>query len=384
MITGNIRYTGDLNKPYKVANQPLNEGLVDSGDPAVHWLAGEGSSSLLYEIAVKTVELLDVNYCQIIVLGVNGSFHPIAFHRSNNAAVNRSSFPRDTARAHNFLQRVLLNDQNLVIRYGDKRINLEERSALRAQPQDNLLLIPMRLDTEPVGVFILGFDKFIDIDKKIQLGQLFSRQASVALHREGLPYVDDENVVEIVMALSQALEARDLSTGAHCRKITRLAELMAIKLNCSFNDVQIIRRAALLHDIGKIGIPDQILHKPGPLTDKEWVIMRQHPEIGARILKMVRGLSEVSRLVLAHHERFDGTGYPYGLSGETIPLGGRILAVVDAYGAMVMDRVYRPARSYLEAVAELKRCAGKDFDPRVVNAFLELMDSTLDGLDDVG
>jgi putative nucleotidyltransferase with HDIG domain len=384
MITGNIRYTGDLSKPYRVPSQTLTEGVFDSGDPAVNWLSGEGSSSLLYQITLKTVELLDVNYCQIIVLGAGGVFHPIAFHRTTSAAINRSSIPRDVSKAQNLLQRVLLNDQTLVVRYGDQRINLEERHALRAQPQDNLVIFPMRLDTEPIGVFILGFEKFIEVEKKIQLGQLFSRQAANALHREGLPYADEENVVEIVMALSQALETRDLSTGAHCRRITRLAELLAIKLGCSFTEVQTIRRAALLHDIGKIGIPDAILHKPGPLNDREWVIMRQHPEIGARILKMVRGLNEVSRLVIAHHERYNGMGYPYGLSGEKIPLGSRILSVVDAYGAMVMDRVYRPAMSYLEAVAELKRCAGKDFDPRVVEVFLQILDSTLDGLDDVG
>ncbi len=275
-------------------------------------------------------------------------------------------------------------DQVAIFRNGDKSISVDERLALRSGPQDNLLIVPMRLDTEPVGIFVLGFENYVEVEKKIQLAQLFSKQAAAALHREGLPYTDEDSVVEIVMALSKALEARDLSTGAHCRKITRLTELMAVRQNCSFQEIQIIRRAALLHDIGKIGIPDQILHKPGPLSDKEWVVMRQHPEIGARILRMVRGLSEVSKLVLAHHERYDGSGYPYGLRGEAIPLGARILAVVDAYGAMVVDRVYRPAKSYNEAIEELKRCSGKDFDPRIVDTFLNLIETTTDGMEDVG
>jgi putative nucleotidyltransferase with HDIG domain len=384
MISGNVRYTGDINKPYKITGSTLIENLVETGDPITHWLEREGSSSLLYEIAVKAVELLEVKQCQIIVLGSDGLFHPIAFHWRNPAPTRRNTGLHDSMRVQERLQRIILLDQVTIIRSGDKILSQDERFALRAHTQDNLLIVPMRLDTEPVGVFVLNFEEYVEIEKKIQLAQLFSKQAAIALHREGLPYADEDSVVEIVMALSKALEARDLSTGAHCRKITRLTELMAVKIGCSFAEVQSIRRAALLHDIGKIGIPDQILHKPGPLTDKEWVVMRQHPEIGARILRMIRGLSEVSRLVLAHHERYDGSGYPYGLSGESIPIGARILAVVDAYGAMVVDRVYRPAKSYREAIDELRRCAGKDFDPIVVDVFLNLIETTMDGLDDVG
>ena len=384
MISGNLRYTGDVNKPYKISTANLVENLVETGDPATHWLEREGSSSLLYEIAVKAVELLEIKHCQIIVLGSDGLFHQVAFHWRGLVPVKRTGGLRDSQKAQEWLQKVVLLDQVTIFRNTDKSISADERLALRANLQDNLLLVPMRLDTEPVGVFALGFENYVEIEKKIQLAQLFSKQAAAALHREGLPYTDEDSVVEIVMALSKALEARDLSTGAHCRKITRLTELMAVRLGCNFSEIQTIRRAALLHDIGKIGIPDQILHKPGPLTDKEWVVMRQHPEIGARILRMVRGLSEVSRLVLAHHERFDGSGYPYGLRGESIPIGSRILSVVDAYGAMVMDRVYRPAKSYREAIEELKRCSGKDFDPLIVDTFLNLIETTTDGMEDVG
>lgn len=382
MISGNLMYTGDLNRPFKMASLNYVEGQLEVLDPAVKWLNSEASSSLLYEIAVKSVELLDINYCQIVVLGAENGFYPIAFHRSSTRTSYRNPFPKDAPLPHEFLQKTILNDQNIIIRSGDPRINLRERNALGAYPHENLLLIPMRFETEPVGVFVLGFEKYTDVSKKIQLGQLFSRQATIAIQRESIPVGLQDHSTEIVLALSQALEERDLTTAAHCRRITRLAELMAIRSGCTFSEVQTIRRAALLHDIGKIGIPDQILNKPGKLSEKEWVVMRQHPEIGARILKMVRGLADVSRLVLGHHERYDGSGYPYGIRGEMIPLGSRILAVVDAYGAMVMDRIYQPARSYIEAAEELKRCAGKDFDPQIVDQFLELL-STLDGLDDV-
>jgi putative nucleotidyltransferase with HDIG domain len=378
MITGNVHLTGDYKKNYRKSKPSLSDGMVECGDPALKWIEIEGSSSLLYEIAVKAVELLDITHCQILVLGSNGVFHCQAYHWNNSAYAQRSTGRRDYQRAQEFLQKIILSDGPVYISPNDRLLSNEQRSALKSHSLENLLLFPMRLDTEPVGVFVVGFEKIAAIDEKVRLASLFSRQAALALHREGLPYSEDESVIEIVMALSKALEARDLSTGAHCRKITRLTEKIALHLGCPFHDIQAIRRAALLHDIGKIGIPDQILYKPGPLSEREWVVMRQHPEIGARILRTIHGLSDVARLVLAHHERYDGSGYPYGLSGENIPMGARILAVVDAYGAMVVDRVYRSARSFREAVDELKRCAGKDFDPIVVEAFLGLLENHTD------
>ncbi len=382
MITGNVHLTGDYKKRYRKHAAVPAEGLVDVGNEALNWIEIEGSSSLLYEIAVKAVELLEVSHCQILVLGANGVFHSQAYHWNSSAGLQRSSGRRDYQRAQDFLQKIILSDGPVFVGQHDKLLTGEQRSALKSNHQENLLLFPMRLDTEPVGVFIVGFEKMAAVDEKVRLASLFSRQAALALHREGLPFSEEESVIEIVMALSKALEARDLSTGAHCRKITRLTEQMAVRLGCSFHEIQSIRRAALLHDIGKIGIPDQILYKPGPLTEREWVIMRQHPEIGARILRTIHGLNDVARLVLAHHERYDGTGYPYGLSGENIPMGARILAVVDAYGAMIVDRVYRSARSLREAVEELKRCAGKDFDPIVVEAFLGLLETQADRVDE--
>jgi len=151
--------------------------------------------------------------------------------------------------------------------------------------------------------------------------------------------------------------------------------MVARRLQCSEKEIEAICWAALLHDIGKIGIPDEILHKPSTLTDEEWCRMKQHPEIGANIVGNIKKLKTAIPLIRHHHEHFDGTGYPSGLSGEQIPLGARILSVVDAYGAMIDRRVYRPARDPEEAVSELRRKAGKQFDPQVVNAFLSFQPS---------
>ena len=129
---------------------------------------------------------------------------------------------------------------------------------------------------------------------------------------------------------------------------------------------------ALLHDIGKIGIPDAILKKPGELTKEEWEVMRTHPEVGYKILHNIEFLEEAARFVLHHHERFNGTGYPAGLKGEDIPIPSRIFVVVDTFDAMTTKRRYRDAATFKEAINEIKRCSGTQFDPQVVEAFLSV------------
>jgi HD-GYP domain-containing protein (c-di-GMP phosphodiesterase class II) len=134
-------------------------------------------------------------------------------------------------------------------------------------------------------------------------------------------------------------------------------------------EMHVLEFGALLHDIGKIGVPDAILRKPGGLTEDEWEKMKLHPLHGEKILRNIPFLEGASQIVSQHHERWDGTGYPFGLRGEDIILGARLFAVVDAFDAMISDRVYRKGRSYEEALKELGRCAGTHFDPLIVEAF---------------
>lgn len=185
----------------------------------------------------------------------------------------------------------------------------------------------------------------------------------------------EQAYVDAVLALARAVDARDAYTADHSERMARWAEAVARRLGCAPGEVQEVRWAALLHDIGKLGIPDAVLRKPGPLTEDEWDAVRRHPVLGEEILRPVRRLAGVAKLVRHHQERWDGTGYPDGLRGDRIPLGARILAVVDAYTAMTDRRPYRPPRSHEEAVAELRRCAGTQFDPRVVEAFLEVLEA---------
>jgi len=158
------------------------------------------------------------------------------------------------------------------------------------------------------------------------------------------------------------------------------SELFAESLNWSAEEIDQIRMAAPMHDIGKIGIPDAILRKPGALTDQEWVQIRRHPEVGARLLGAGE-LDDVKTWVLAHHERPDGTGYPSGLEGDEIPIEAAILAVGDAFEAMTADRVYRPGMGEQAARIELRECAGTQFEQRVVEALESVLDRV--GLDAV-
>jgi diguanylate cyclase (GGDEF)-like protein len=170
--------------------------------------------------------------------------------------------------------------------------------------------------------------------------------------------------------LTRALAERHPELGDHTDTVAQLSEDVAWALGLERDDVDQIRSAAALHDVGKVAIPDAILSKPVPLDDDEWAFMKRHTLIGERITAAAPALAAVARLVRSTHEHWDGAGYPDGLAGTDIPLGARIIAVCDAYNAIVADRPYRPARSSAEAIAELRRCAGAQFDPDVVVAFV--------------
>jgi diguanylate cyclase (GGDEF)-like protein len=168
-------------------------------------------------------------------------------------------------------------------------------------------------------------------------------------------------------SLAKAVDARDVYTGSHSERVSDLAARIAVRLRLPEEQVELTRLAASLHDLGKLAIPEEILRKPGPLTDAERLVLERHPQIGYRMLESL-GVDPVAEWVLHHHERWDGDGYPDGLFGEEIPIGARIIFVADAYDAMTSDRVYRERRSEDEALAELERCAGTQFDPRIVAA----------------
>jgi putative nucleotidyltransferase with HDIG domain len=171
-------------------------------------------------------------------------------------------------------------------------------------------------------------------------------------------------------ALLSVLTERHPDMGDHSQGVADLAEAVARHLGATDEQARDVRTGATLHDIGKAAIPDAILSKPGPLDDGEWAFMRRHTLIGERIVASAHALAGVAKLVRSSHERWDGAGYPDALAGEDIPLGARIIFVCDAFDAMLATRPYSAALPFEAALAELERCAGNEFDPRVVAAFV--------------
>lgn len=202
-----------------------------------------------------------------------------------------------------------------------------------------------------------------------ELGRLYrhAEQRAEELH---------DSYLSTVQALAAALETKDDQTGNHAKRVRDYAAILARAFDPGLLEEESLVFGFLLHDVGKIGIPEQILMKPGPLDDEEWTIMRQHPALGAKILESASFLSpHALEVVMSHHERWDGNGYPNRLAKDEIPIGARLFSVVDTFDAMTSDRPYRKGMDALTAVEEIKRCSGSQFDPQIVEAFIACVDS---------
>ena len=207
--------------------------------------------------------------------------------------------------------------------------------------------------------------------QKAELEQA-NRELSVANHelQESLAALDESQ--NIIFTLTFAMESKDPNTRGHSERVVNYALAMADYLNLSEKDKTLLRRAAVLHDIGKIGIPDYILNKPLPLTEEEWKTVKLHPVRGEAICSKLKFAQEILPIIRHHHERYDGTGYPDGLKGENIPFLARIVSIADTVDAITSQRTYRMARSMEYALDELRRCSGTQFDPFLAEAFIEI------------
>lgn len=184
----------------------------------------------------------------------------------------------------------------------------------------------------------------------------------------------DTNSFGILESMVAAVDNKDKYTRRHSDEVTNYALTLGAALGLSEASLRVVRAGGLLHDVGKIGIPDRILRKPGRLTPEEWAIVKSHPSMGETLIRTMPDLGEIQALVASHHERFDGTGYPQGLAGADIPVLARILAVADAFSAMTTDRPYRKALTREEAISELRTGSGGQFDPGIVGAFIQYLE----------
>ncbi len=238
-----------------------------------------------------------------------------------------------------------------------------------------LLGIPLRIGGRTIGQFEVARSEsggFTDEERR--LIETLASQAAIAIENARLFENTQRTYFETIRSLAQALEARDAYTKGHSERVMRHSLRIAEAMGIPEAERRLIGHASLLHDIGKIGIADAVLNKPGRLTPEDRVVIESHPIWGDTIIGPIRFLEKVQTLVRHHHERFDGTGYPDGLKAQAIPLGARVIAVADAFDAMTSTRPYRGPRPVQEAIDEIKAGAGLQFDPAVVEVFVELME----------
>jgi putative nucleotidyltransferase with HDIG domain len=246
---------------------------------------------------------------------------------------------------------------------------------LREMEMQAVLLVPVVVEKRPWGLIEVydsrtrafpGPERHLAELAAAQIGGLLAafehEERAQRLYRETLA------------SLSNALEAKDAVTSQHTEEVVRLAVAVAAELDLELDAVQSVELGAVLHDIGKVRVPEAILNKPGLLTEEEWEVMRTHPEVGEQILRPIQSLQSTLPIVRHHHERWDGSGYPDGLAGSAIPLGARIVAVCDAYRAMTEDRPYRTALPEAQARKELEQGTGAQFDAECVRALLRALD----------
>jgi putative two-component system response regulator len=245
---------------------------------------------------------------------------------------------------------------------------------LRALDENVQVIIMTGFATIQSAVTTLKAGAFDYITKPFRL-ELVARAIEKATEHLELIYYNrqlQENSLHVLEAMVKTLEQRDYYTAGHSRRVTAFTDAMALALGLDSHQRHVIHLGSLIHDVGKIGIDDAILRKPGRLTQEEYEVIKSHPARGVNIVEPLNFLKETIPIIRHHHERFDGSGYPDGLTGDDIPLAARILTVADTYDAMTSSRAYRTALSRETTFQELRRCAGTQFDPMLVELFRQL------------
>jgi len=280
----------------------------------------------------------------------------------------------------------LTQDKNFLSELGGHALHLRQAMQIHLQAggghasksgsQASAIVVPLRTGQTPLGVILLGNDppdRTFCRDERM-LTSFVADVAAITVGRFNDREVLESYYVGTMASLQDAVEAKDHYTRGHTDRVMELAVALAMAVGIEGAELKTLQYAAALHDLGKLAVPEGILTKPDRLLPSEYAIMKEHPARADSILSHLRFLDSARLIIRSHHERYDGKGYPDGLSGEEIPLGGRILTIVDSYDAMTSTRPYRKAMSPSEAMAEIRAGAGTQFDPRLVVAFVRVME----------
>jgi len=335
-------------------------------------IIGEVDTKILFKLLVDTTvkETRADRVCLALLDNETGSLRVKESHGASPDFINK--FENIYSKE---LSELIFKDLKPFLISPDAQLPRELEKAVKIQDIAHGIFVPLTTRGKITGLISVcrtSKDRpFTSSD--IELVSVLSGQAAAAIENAHLYEKLEQSYLSMMVTLSCVVEARDLYTDKHMKDIAEYSVEIANKMNLPEEDIENIRKAALLHDLGKISIPDNILMKPDKLSEEEIEIIKKHPENGAKIIEPVEPLRHAKDIIKHHQECYDGSGYPDGLKGEAIPLGARIIAVADAFGAMTTDRPYRKALSIEEAVNELGRCSGTQFDPDIVKIFLALL-----------
>jgi response regulator RpfG family c-di-GMP phosphodiesterase len=341
--------------------------------------------SILHEIGKTVNSTLEIDKIVSIILEmarqtVNADRASVVLYQRDKAEIKlnltHSAFDETASSDLNLTDRravqwVTLNRQPLYVQ--DVQSNPALQQYLEgSEGLGSLLAVPLKRKAQTLGVIVLtsrtGGSRFLPED--LTFISTLANQAAIAIENAQLYEEIQDYFADTIGALVAAVEAKDTYTYGHSARVTRYSLMIGGQIGLNAVEQRRLEYLALLHDVGKIGIDEKILRKSEQLDDKEWAVIRNHPTIGGSIIRPIKFLPKGDRVIRHHHERFDGHGYPDGLSGEDIPLYSRIIAVADAFDAMTTLRPYRETLKTEDAIAELRRCSGGQFDPRLVSLFV--------------
>lgn len=346
-----IRGGEDLSEPYDAVFRDSLTGLYDRGFAmeALRMYVDTGVLPL-------SVVLGDVN-------GLKTINESLGFQAGDDILVRIARVLVDNCRA-----------DDVVTRWNDGEYMLLLPNASQAVTQQIIKRLQAQLNTICGGDYNIVTFGYATSEKKRRTAEELLREAEKWIYQKKL-LINQSHRSSIIRLLLSMLHEKSAETQEHSDRLASHCRIIATILHLPDELVDDLILLSMLHDIGKVGIPDVILNKPGALTAKERKIINQHPEIGYRIAQTVPELKQVATYILAHHERWDGTGYPKGLRGEEIPIASRIIAILDAFDVMITGRQYQPARTKEEAIAELRRCSGTQFDPSLTSIYIKWLES---------
>lgn len=345
--------------------------LSDMGKLFQKILEARDQDTIINEVIVHYSTSVSYEWIGISLLDVKTAFHVMTSYSNGT-----NGLPAETVRVQALLSREELTslwvaEEGLHVKAGGGFDNL--LAPMADEGADEFFLQPILIKNSLVGALILGYRRAPkqDREERIRLRQVADE---IAIALDNIRLIEELNWLNrgTIEVLAKAVDAKSPWTAGHSQRVTSLALEIGKEMGLSANDLETLHLGGLFHDIGKIGIPEVILDKPGRLTDEEYAIIQEHPKKGAEMLKPIQAYHDAIPIVFQHHEQFDGQGYPLGLSGEEIVLGARILAVADVFDALYSRRPYRQGWDITKAISYLEENAGSNFDPGVVTAFLKV------------